>query len=126
MIGYKVIWENQIGKPGINFDKDYMCLNELNSCDVDYILYKVLPNLEKIKHGEFVQDPCRQDEHLVDTYDFGYDATIIDFGREKSVINYNFFSGKLEVLSEDLYQLMFEWGDYLKSWKDYTKNSAKE
>lgn len=96
----------------------YWMLGELYMCDRDYILNEVLPNLEKILRGELVQDPTRQDENLVDFYEFGYDATIIDFYKDKSTINYGYWEGKIEVSSTELYSLMQEWAYHLKQWNN--------
>jgi hypothetical protein len=90
----------------------YSMLGEIAFCDKDYIIEDVLPNLSKVMSGELPE------------YEFGYDATIIDFYKDKSVINYNYFEGKLEIPSEDLYRFMREWGDYLIKWKQNTKSQA--
>lgn len=65
----------------------------------------MLPNLEKVISGELAE------------YEFGYDATIIDFYKEKSIINYNYFEDTVDIPSEELYRFMCEWGDYLTNWK---------
>lgn len=80
-------------------------LHELNRCDVDYILNDVLPNLNKVVSGELSE------------YEFGFDVTIIDFNKDVSVINYNFFENTMEVPSEDIYKFMQEWGERLREWK---------
>ena len=106
--------------PGISFgqENDYWHLNELNSCDTEYIVNEVLLNLEKIWNGEKYWDPFRSPTYgAFDTYEFGYDATLIDFGKEKSVVSYGFGDGNFEAPSEDIYQLMQEWGKYLRKWK---------
>jgi hypothetical protein len=107
-------------KPYISLgeENDYWHLNELNSCDVEYILDDVLPNIEKIWNGEKYWDEYRSPTYgAFDTYEFGYDATLIDFGKEKSVISYGFGDGEIEVPSVEIYQLMKEWRDALLKWK---------
>lgn len=120
MIKFKIICENKNHKPGLYIEPgqgDLWNLSELNSCSPEYILNEVLPNLEKILRGEKVQDPTRPDEHLVDFYEFGYDATIIDFYRNTSIINYGYWEGKIELNSDVIYTLMQEWGNCLRQWE---------
>jgi len=112
-------------KPYISFSEEnnYWHLNELNSCDTEYILNDVLPNIEKIWSGEKYWDEYKSPTYgAFDTYEFGYDATLIDFGKEKSVISYGFGDGELEVPSEEIYIFMKEWGENLKKWKNETPN----
>ena len=45
--------------------------------------------------------------------EFGYDATIIDFFKDKTIINYNYFEDQLEISSSDMYNLMKDWRDAL-------------
>lgn len=108
----------EINYPLLEFDDQYWMLQELNRCYPDYILSDVLPSIEKVRNGELVQDSTRQDICLIDTYEFGYDATIIDFGKEKSIISYGYGEGTIEVASEEIYTLMQEWGKYLREWKN--------
>ncbi len=106
MFAYKINVQAPKYKPGFDIvDVKLSYLNELNSCDVNYIVEEVLPNLKKVISGELAE------------YEFGYDATIIDFYKEKSVINYNYFEDTVEIPSEDLYRFMCEWGAYLTRWK---------
>ena len=115
MFKYKINDQDQKYKPGFDIlDVILCCLNELNSCDINYIIEEVLPNLTKVMSGELTE------------YEFGYDATIIDFGKDKSVINYNYFEDKIEIFSEDLYRFMCEWGDYLIRWKQNTKSQDQQ
>jgi hypothetical protein len=108
--------------PSITFnDRKFWMLDELNLCGVEYILDDILPNLEKIWRGELVQDPGRLDDFLIDFYPFGYDATGIDFYKDKSIITYGYDEGKIEVPSEEIYQLMMEWGKYLREWREKQK-----
>jgi hypothetical protein len=110
-------------KPSFHFLEDeykekYWMLGELYMCDVEYILDDVLPNIEKIWNGEKYWDEYRSPTYgAFDSYEFGYDATLIDFGKEKSVISYGFGDGEIEVPSEDIYTLMQEWGKHLVEWK---------
>ena len=123
MIHYKINFDNHSKqgvkyRPGIDFEHNYWWLSELNSCDMEYVLDDILPNLEKIMNGELIQDPSQIQPYLTDCYSFGYDATIIDFYKDKSVINYNYFEDQIEVPSQDIYQFMMEWGQYLRKWKE--------
>ena len=103
-------------------EKKFWMLGELYACDVEYIIEKVIPNLDKIMKGELVQDPTRQDEYLVDYYEFGYDATIIDFYKDKCIINYDFWQSKFEAPSEFIYEFMKEWAKHLEYWKKNINN----
>jgi hypothetical protein len=103
------------------YKEKYWMLGELYMCDADYILNDVLPNIEKIWSGEKHWDEYRSPTYgAFDTYEFGYDATLIDFGKEKSVISYGYDDGEIEVPSEEIYTLMKEWGEHLKRWKNET------
>jgi hypothetical protein len=121
---YQILFNPKINnKPYISLgeETDYWHLNELNSCDTEYILNDVLPNIEKIWSGEKYWDEYRSPTYgAFDTYEFGYDATLIDFGKEKSIISYGFGDGEIEVPSEDIYTLMKQWGEHLKNWKNET------
>jgi hypothetical protein len=86
-------------------DEKYDMLHELNRCDADYIIEEVLPNLEKVLAGELV------------TYEFGYDATLIDFYNNKAIVSYNYGDDALEVESEDVYAFMRAWWERLMEWK---------
>jgi hypothetical protein len=78
MINYKIVSNDKNYRPGVSFENEYWWLSELNSCDTDYIIYEVLPNLDKVIVGELSE------------YEFGYDATIIDFYIDRSIINYGY------------------------------------
>ena len=66
-------------------DEKYFMLHELNRCDADYIIDEVLPNLEKVLSRE------------LEYYEFGYEATLIDFYKDKAIINYNYGEYKLGI-----------------------------
>ena len=121
---YKITFNNtKNNKPGISLgeENDYWHLNELNSCDTEYILNDVLPNIEKIWNGEKYWDEYRSPTYgAFDTYEFGFDATLIDFGKEISVVSYGFGEGSFEVPSEEIYTIMREWGEHLTNWKNET------
>lgn len=118
MILYKIVQAEPSHKPSIHFDNATWWLNELNSCDVEYILEEVLPNIEKIWKGEKYWDPYRSPTYgALDTYEFGFDATLIDFGKKKSIVSYGFGEGSFEIPSEEVYQFMKEWTERLTKWK---------
>jgi hypothetical protein len=103
------------------YKEKYWMLGELYMCDADYVLNDVIPNIEKIWSGEKYWDEYRSPTYgAFDTYEFGYDATLIDFGKEKSIISYGYGDGEIEVPSEEIYTLMKEWGEHLKRWKNET------
>jgi len=45
----------------------------------------------------------------IEEYEFGFDSTIIDFQKEKSIINYDYFESEIEVDSVSLFNMMNEW-----------------
>lgn len=111
---------NNNNLPGISFGEEdiFWHLNELNSCDPEYIINDILPNIEKISKGEKYWDPYRSPTYgALDTYEFGYDATLIDFGKEKSIVSYGYGEGDFEVPSSEIYQFMNEWGEKLREWQ---------
>jgi hypothetical protein len=82
---------------------EFWMLGELVFCDKEYIINEVLPNLDKVINGD------------LEVYEFGYDATIIDFHNYRSLITYNYFENETEVPSQDLYNFMHNWGNFLNS-----------
>lgn len=54
----------------------------------------------------------------LDKFEFGYDATIIDFYRDKSIINYDYLESELEFDSQCIYVFMKDWFKYLTNF-DY-------
>lgn len=78
-----------------------LCISkEAGGAGVNYII-KVVENLEAVLRGEMQE------------HEFGYDYTIVDFRKEVSVVNYDFFGSEIEIESESLYRLMRDWRDYL-------------
>ena len=110
-----ISFEIRKNKEGSGFDPDfpllkfsdekYFMLHELNRCDADYIIDEVLPNLEKVFSEE------------VASYEFGYDATMIDFYIDKAIIHYNYGEDQLEIGSQPMYEVMLCWRDALVDWK---------
>ncbi|MCL5244251.1 hypothetical protein M4I21_00415 [Cellulophaga sp. 20_2_10] len=45
----------------------------------------------------------------IEEYEFGFDSTIIDFKKEKSIINYDYFESEIEVDSVSLYNVINDW-----------------
>ena len=126
MINYEICWENRKGRPAVNFnDPALWWLSELNSCNPDYILDEVMPNLEKIWIGEKVPDISIKHHtiKLIDTYEFGYDATLLDFGIKTTVISYGYGDGSIEVPSSEIYQFMKEWAEQLEKWRSLNNNT---
>jgi hypothetical protein len=111
MIHYKI----RKNKDGSGFDHDfpllkftnekYSMLQELNRCDADYIIDEVLPNLGKVLSGD------------LKNYEFGFEATLIDFYEEKATINYNYGDNQLEIGSQPIYEFMLCWRNALVEWK---------
>jgi hypothetical protein len=90
-------------------DEKYNMLHELNRCDADYILDEVMPLLEKVRLGE------------IEYFEFGYEATLIDFCKENAKINYNYGDDQLEIKSQEIYEFMSCWRDELVKWKTMMK-----
>jgi hypothetical protein len=86
-------------------DEKYIMLQELNRCDADYIIDEVLPNLEKVLSEEIA------------SYEFGYEATMVDFFIDKAIIHYNYGDDQLETGSLPIYEVMVCWRDALVDWK---------
>ncbi len=128
MVKYKILFNHtQNNKPYLAFDddNDFWHLHELNACDAEYIIDEVFPNLEKIRNGELYWDPYRSSAYgPYDSFEFGFDATIIDFYKDKSVINYGYWEGKIEVPSEDIFKFMKEWRDELVKWRENKQKSG--
>ncbi len=84
-----------------------------------------MPNLEKIYVGEKVPDISIKHHtiKLIDTYEFGYDATLLDFGIKTTVISYDYGDGSIEVPSSEIYQFMKEWAEQLEKWRSLNNNS---
>ena len=115
-----ISFEIRKNKEGSGFDPDfpllkfsdekYFMLHELNRCDADYIIDEVLPNLEKVFSEE------------VASYEFGYEATMVDFFIDKAIINYNYGEDQLEIGSQPMYEVMLCWRDALVDWKRNPNN----
>jgi hypothetical protein len=109
-------FEININKEGTGFDagfpmlkftnNKYDMLHELNRCDADYIIDEVLPALDEVLAGEQV------------TYEFGYDATLIDFYNNKCIVSYNYGDDVLEAESKDVYEFMRAWCDSLIAFRN--------
>ena len=91
-------------------DEQYFMLHELNRCDADYIINDVLPNLEKVYSEE------------LDCYEFGFEATLIDFFIDKAIIHYNYDDDQLEIGSQLIYEVMVCWRNALVDWKNNPGN----
>ncbi len=120
MIQYEIIQKKMSHRPSISFDGVYSIMNEINSCDYDYLIDEVMPNLEKIRKGELLRYPDTEEGELIDSYEFGYTATMIDFYKNKSIIDNTWDDDfiKIEIRSEDVYQFMKDWTDKLIEWKN--------
>lgn len=103
---YKII-DDKIHRPGFSIEEgdSYWPIVELNSCSTEYIVDEVLPNIKMVLSGE------------IKVFEFGYDATIVDFNKQISTINYNYFENKIEIESELLFHFLQEWTNQLISWR---------
>jgi len=120
MLHYKIIQNELKDRPSINFEGIYSIINEINSCDDSYLIEEVMPNLEKIKRGERIKYPNTNEGQLIDSYEFGYTAIMIDFYKDISIIEDTWDDDfiKLEVNSTEVHQFMKEWVDKIIQWKN--------
>jgi len=120
MLQYKLTQSKLSDRPSISFEGVFVIMNEINSCDDCYLINEVIPNLEKIRRGELIRYPDTNEGQLIDSYEFGYTATMIDFHKDKSIIDNTWDDNfvKIEVSSEQVYQFMKEWTDKLIEWKN--------
>lgn len=65
-------------------------------------LKEILDNLSSVLLGQ------------LEEYEFGYDATIIEFRKNQTIINYNYFEDELPIESESIYNLVKDWYEELK------------
>ena len=86
-------------------NEKYFMLHELNRCNPDYIIDEVLPNLEKVLTKD------------LEYYEFGYEATLIDFNKDKATINYNYGDDQLKIESQAIYEFMLCWRNALVDWE---------
>jgi hypothetical protein len=87
-------------------DEKYFMLHELNRCDINYIIDEVIPNLEKVRSND------------IDYYEFGYEATLIDFYKDYAIINYNYGDAQLKIESQPIYECLLCWRNALVEWKN--------
>lgn len=120
MIKYKIIQNKLSDRPSISFEGDYSIMNEINSCDYEYLIDTVIPNLERIRRGELIRYPDTNEGQIINSYEFGYTATMIDFYKDKSIIDNTWDDDfvKIEVSSDDIYKFMKEWTDKLIRWEN--------
>lgn len=97
---------NVFGKPDLEIWSDELVpLAEFSNMEKQYV-NKIVDHLEKVFEGE------------LETFEFGYDATIIDFMRDRSIINYEYFEKQTEISSQIIFQLMRDWRDYLNQFNN--------
>lgn len=69
---------------------------EAGGAGVGY-LKEIVSNIELVLSSE------------IEEYEFGFNSTIIDFQKEKSIINYDYFENEIEVDSVSLYNVINDW-----------------
>ena len=119
MIVYKITQDKLSDRPSIIFEGILEIMNEINSCDEEYLINEVMPNLEKIKKGELIRYPDTDEGQLIDSYEFGYTATMIEFYKDKSIVDNTWDDEflKIEIESEEVYHFMKEWINKLVEWR---------
>ncbi len=99
------------GRPTFSFlnmdeSEKYWMLYELQWCDHEYFIHDVILGLEKVNSGE------------LGSYEFGYDATIIEYKPKESTIYYNFGDNTIQIDSTTIYHFIRDWVNYLLSLLD--------
>jgi len=101
MINYE-FYKNEIGTPQFSIKGDLEGLNELGSCNIEY-LEEIITNLIKVRSGE------------LEEYDFGYEVYSIECKKEISQVidTYNDWECIAEITTQEVYKLMKDWREYL-------------
>jgi hypothetical protein len=101
MIKYE-FYKNEIGTPQFSIKGDLEGLNELGSCNFEY-LEEIVENLTKVRSGELEQ------------YDFGYEVYSIECKKDVSQVIDTFNNWKCiaEIPTQEVYILIKDWRDYL-------------
>jgi len=101
MINYE-FYKNEIGTPQFSVKGDLEGLNELGSCNFEY-LDEIVASLEQLLSGEIEQ------------YDFGYEVYSIECKKEISQVidTYNDWKCIAEIPTQEVYALMKDWRNYL-------------
>ncbi len=101
MINYE-FYKNEIGTPQFSIKGDLKGLNELGSCNFEY-LEEIVTNLIKVLSGELEQ------------YDFGFEVYSIECKKKISQVidTYNDWKSIAEIPTQEVYKLMKDWRDYL-------------
>jgi hypothetical protein len=101
MINYE-FYKNEIGTPQFSVKGNLAGLNELGSCNFEY-LKEIVTNLIKVISGELEQ------------YDFGYEVYSIDCEKDMSQVidTYNDWKCIGKIPTQEVYTLMKDWMDYL-------------
>lgn len=99
---------NVFGNPSfVILSEELLPLAEFANMEKDYV-NKVVKNLDAVLEGK------------MKVYEFGYDATIIDFKPNRSIVNYEYFEKQKGIDSQKIYQLMKDWETYLNQFdKEY-------
>jgi hypothetical protein len=95
-------YKNEIGTPQFYIKGDLEGLNELGSCNFEY-LEEIVENLASVKSGELEQ------------YDFGYEIYSLECRKEISQVidTFNDWKCIAEIPTQEVYILMKNWRDYL-------------
>jgi hypothetical protein len=103
MIEYK-FYKNEIGTPQFSIKGELEGLNELGSCNNDY-LEEIVLSLNKLLKGN------------LERYDFGYEVYSIECRKEisKVIDTHNNWACIAEISTQEIYKLMQDWLFFLKS-----------
>lgn len=118
-IFYEILQEKVEDKPAINFLNEMALLNELNSCDVEYIVADVIPALETLILGGLVQNSSSEEEQLLASYEFGFTAVMVDFSKNTTYVENTWEDAEpIAVSSDELYLALKDWAVRLNKWKE--------
>jgi len=111
MIKYE-FYKNEIGTPCFSIKGDLEVLNELASCNFEY-LEEIVHSLEKVLEGE------------LQYYDFGHEIYSIESKKEIAQIvdTYDYWKCIAEIPTQAIYLLMKDWRNYLINNPVITENT---
>jgi len=113
MIDYKFEL-NEFGRPNFGVDEKYHQLWELASCDFSY-LQKIVGQLSEVL------------ENKVSHYDFGFEVYNFDCTKDECKVLNTFEGWRIEhvVPTEDIYQLLRDWMNYLIQFNEKSDNISR-
>lgn len=111
MLKYE-FYRNEIGTPQFSIKGELEGLNELGSCNNNY-LNEIVTSLEHVLNGQLAK------------YEFGYEVYTIECSKDISCVidTFNEWKTIAEVSTIEIYNLMRDWRDYIIEWE--SENDVK-